>query len=198
MKKILKLCWIRNKLKNYDWIDFLWFNFIEISKRKISKELAKEIITPKKVIRVWIFLKSENKKDLDDIIKTAKYTNMNALQIHWDCDFEYLKNFWFIIINSMSYKDINSIKEDKNIDLYIIDWSIPWSWKQYDYDILNKLNLTKPFLIAWWINEFNLQEVLTKVPKASWVDLASWVDNGKNICNRKTGKIVNIIEKFNN
>ncbi len=204
MKKLLKLCWIRNKLKSYDWIDFLWFNFIETSKRKITKELAKEIITQENIKRVWLFWKYENKvwqnlnkTYIDEIIKTAKYTEMDSLQIYWNCDFAYLKKYWFYIIHSISYSDIKSLKEDENIDLYIIDWSIPWSWKWYDYEILNNLILSKPFLIAWWINEFNLLEVLTKVPKASWVDIASWVDNGKNICNRKTKRIVQIINEVN-
>lgn len=202
MKKILKLCWIRNKLKTYDWIDFLWFNFIETSKRKISPEKAKEIITPKNVKRVGLFWKHENKVwqnldkiYLDEIIKIARYTNMSSMQIYWNCDFAYLKKEWYYIIHAISYNEINTLIEDKNIDLYIIDSPKPWSWKQYDYEILNKLNLTKPFLIAWWINEFNLEEILKIVPNAYWVDIASWVDNGKNICNRKAKRIVNIIEK---
>ena len=203
MKKILKLCWIRNKLKNYDWIDYLWFNFIENSKRKITPEKAKEIITPLNIKRVWLFWKYENKvwqnldkTYLDKIIKTAKETRIDSLQIYWNCDFWYLKKYWFYIIHAIPYNEINTLKEDENIDLYIIDWNIPWSWKWYDYEILNNLKLSKPFLIAWWINEFILQEVLTKVPNASWVDIASWVDNWKNICNRKAKRIITILENI--
>lgn len=204
MKKILKICWIRKCIKSYDWIDYLGFNFIDTSKRKITKEKAKEIITPEKVVRIWVFWKYENKKwqnldynYLDEIIKLAKETNMNWLQIHWLCDFAYLKKEGFFIIHSIFYEDIGYLKEDSNIDLYIIDWANPWSWKSYDYEILKNVSIKKPFLIAWWINENNLNEILLKLPNLVWIDIASWVDNWKNICWRKIKRILKILNWAN-
>ncbi|MFA5917462.1 MAG: phosphoribosylanthranilate isomerase [Candidatus Gracilibacteria bacterium] len=205
MKKILKICGIRNPLKSYDGINYLGFNFIKTSKRKISIEKAKKIITPENVNRVGLFGKFENKVwqnldkiYLDEIIKIAKETKINSLQIYGNCDFGYLKKYGFYIIHAISYNEVNNIIKDENIDLYIIDSPNPGSGKGYNYEILNRLKLSKPFLIAGGINEFNLQEVLTKVPNASGVDIASGVDNGKNICNRKAKRIVKIIDEINN
>lgn len=204
MWKLLKICWIRKDIKDYDWIDFLGFNFIDISKRKISPENAKNIITPKTVMRVWLFWKYQDESwqnldinYLDEIIKIAHETGMKWLQIYWKCDFKYLKSKWFYIIQALSYKDIAFLEEDENINLYIIDWPKAWSWKWYDYEILKTLSLKKPFLIAWWIKENNLKEVLQKVPNAIWIDIASWVDNGKNVCRRRTQRIVKIMEEIN-
>jgi phosphoribosylanthranilate isomerase len=53
--EILKICGIREALPNYDGIDLLWFNFMDISKRKISIEKAKSIKTPDSVMRVGLF-----------------------------------------------------------------------------------------------------------------------------------------------
>ena len=202
MKKLLKICWIRKDIKDYESIDFLWFNFIDISKRKIKPEEAKKIITPNTVNRVWLFWIYNNEKwqnldkiYLNEIIEIAKETNMNSLQIYWNCDFSYLKKHWFFTIKPISYKEVNSIENDNSIDMYIIEAEKPGRWKPYDYEILKEVKLDKPYLVAGWIDEFNLTEVLKKVPNAAWVDIASWVDNRKNVCKRKTKRIIKIMEK---
>ena len=90
--RLLKTCWIREELINYDNIDLLWFNFIESSKRYITPEKASEIETPFSCLRVWVFWiqnkdkswKELNKIDLVDIIMVAREAKMNAIQIYWN------------------------------------------------------------------------------------------------------------------
>ncbi|MDD3302467.1 MAG: phosphoribosylanthranilate isomerase [Candidatus Gracilibacteria bacterium] len=202
MKKLLKICGIRKDIKDYDSIDFLGFNFIDISKRKIAPDAAKEIKTPKTVKRVGLFgiykdgkWQNLDKIYLDEIIEIAKKTNMSSLQIYGNCDFSYLKKHGFFIIKPISYKEVNSIESDNNIDMYIIEAEKPGRGKPYDYEILKDIKLDKPFLVAGGIDEFNLAEVLKKVPNATGVDIASGVDNGKNVCRRKTKRIIKIMEK---
>lgn len=201
--KLLKCCWIREELENYDNIDMLWFNFIETSKRYISPEKSDKIITPFSTLRVWVFWiqnkdktwKNISKWELVDIILTAKKARINAIQIHWNCDFAYLKLYNFLVIQSVNLKS-NFELNNKNIDFYIIDWADPWSWKWYDYEKINKLKLEKKFLVAGWVwekNVWKIFEIFKDNPYFSWVDIASWVDNGKNIDLYKVKKIVNLI-----
>jgi phosphoribosylanthranilate isomerase len=202
--QLLKTCWIREELQNYNNIDLLWFNFVESSKRYITPEKASEIETPFSTLRVWVFwILDENKKwknitknELVDIILTAKKSRMNAVQIHWNCDFTYLKLYNYLVFSSVNIEqDINFNNE--NIDFYIIDWANPGSWEWYDYFKINELNLEKNFLVAGWISENNVWEIFEIFKENKYfcgVDIASWVDNWKNIDLEKIGKIVEKME----
>lgn len=219
--QLLKTCWIREELANYDNIDLLWFNFIESSKRYITPEKASEIKTPFSTLRVWVFwkpsplrgegVKWENisKWDLVDIIMIARKAKINAIQIHWICDFAYLKLYNYLVIRSVGISHFKiphpsgapfDSKESKenNIDFYIIDWENPWSWEWYNYEEINKLNFDKKFLVAGWVSEKNVREIykiFENNENFCWVDIASWVDNGDNICLEKVGRIIYEIEK---
>ncbi len=188
--ELLKCCWIRDNLENYNDIDLLWFNFIESSKRYITPEKAELIETPFSTLRVGVFWKREDggwwnikKDELVDIILTAKKAKMNAIQIHWFCDFAYLKMYNYLVFHSVSLED-NYDLNNKNIDFYIIDWKEAGSWKSYDYSKIKDLNLEKYFLVAGWISEKNVSEVFETFKNNEyfcWIDVASWVDNGENI-----------------
>lgn len=204
---LLKCCWIRKPLNNYNWIDLLWFNFIESSKRYISLENAINIKTPFSTLRVWIFWKlNENKiwkkinrNDLVDIIMVCKNAKINAIQIYWECDFWYLKMFNFLTFSAIKLNDLDNIKEDNNIDFYIIDWKNPWSWEEYNYEKINNYKINKKFLIAWWIKQENILDIY-KIFKNNlnfcWVDIATWVDNWENIDRNKIDKIRKIVAPF--
>ncbi len=209
--QLLKCCWIREKLENYDNIDLLWFNFIESSKRYISPEKAEKIETPFSTLRVWVFWKKEKngwwiitKWELVDIILTAKKARMNAIQIHWICDFAYLKMynylvFWSITLDSPHLISPKGREIAQSVDFYIIDWKEAGSWKSYDYSKINDLNLEKKFLVAGWINEENVGdifEIFKDNEYFCWVDVASGVDNWKNIDLEKVKKIVNKIKNY--
>ena len=221
--RLLKACWIREKLENYNNIDLLWFNFIESSKRYITPEKASEIETPFSTLRVWVFWKTSpqpspqgegakwdiiTKWELVDIILTAKKARMNAIQIHWICDFAYLKLYNYLVIQSVNIEDLiihhpsgasfnTKGSKGNNIDFFIIDWANPGSGEWYNYSKINELNLEKNFLIAWWVSEKNVAEIFETFkenPYFCWVDIASWVDNWENIDLDKVQKIYNLIK----
>ena len=206
--RLLKTCWIREKLENYNNIDLLWFNFIESSKRYITPEKAEKIETPFSTLRVWVFwILDENKKwknitkaELVDIILTARKAKMNAIQIHWNCDFAYLKLYNFLVIHSIPLSQPFPLQEkgaENNIDFYIIDGANPWSGEWYDYEKINDLNLEKNFLVAGWVSEKNVWEIFEIFKDNKyfcWVDIASGVDNWENI---DLGKVEGIVEKIN-
>jgi len=208
--QLLKTCWIRKKLENYDNIDMLWFNFIESSKRYITPEKAVKIETPFSTLRVWVFWQKDeswnwwiiSKWDLVDIIMIAREAKMNAIQIHWICDFWYLKMYNFLVIQSITLDSPLLIPPQgrgivqESIDFLIIDWKNPWSWEEYDYSKINNLNLEKRFLVAGWVSENNVSEIykiFENNENFCWVDIASWVDNGENI---DEGKVKEIVEEI--
>lgn len=201
--KILKVCWIREPLSNYDWINLLWFNFIDISKRKITKEKAKSIETPNTVMRIWLFWKYDQENrlwqrltevEIDEIIRIAKETNMRWLQIYSKVDFWRFKRAWFYMIYPISYDEIDSFIPNENIDMLVIDGKNPGSWEWYDFRSLAEKRIKKPFLLAWWINEVNILKIKKDVPNCIWFDLASGVDNLENIDEEKVKIIINKLE----
>jgi phosphoribosylanthranilate isomerase len=117
---------------------------------------------------------------------------MNAIQIHWNCDFAYLKMYNYLVFRSVNIEQ-NINFNNENIDFYIIDWINPWSWEWYDYKKINELNLENNFLVAGWISEKNVWEIFEIFKDNEyfcWVDIASWVDNWENICLKKVGKVI--------
>ena len=212
--RFLKTCWIREKLENYNHIDMLGFNFIESSKRYITPEKASEIETPFSTLRVGVFWQKDknrdwwiiSKWDLVDIIMIARKAKMNAIQIHWICDFAYLKLYNYLVISSvtldsplLTFPQGRGIAQE-SIDFLIIDWKNPWSWEWYNYEEINKLNFDKKFLVAGGVSEKNVREIykiFENNENFCWVDIASWVDNGENICLEKVGRIVEKINWIN-
>ncbi len=218
----LKACWIRKILKNYENIDFLWFNFIDYSKRKIDMFQAKEIsedideeiiklshplapslktkgrgIWKGKIKKVWLF---DKKFSYEEIVKIMQFAKLDSVQLYSNNleNFKKLKNKWYFVIKPIQINKIEEFEKYKNfVDLFIIDGKNPWSWKTYDYKKINNLNLEKNFLLAGWVSEKNILEI-KKIFKNNkffcWVDVASSIDNWENIDLEKVNKIVNLIK----
>ncbi len=211
--KILKVCGIRESISDYDWIDLLGFNFIDVSKRKISLEKAKSIETPMSVMRIWLFWKYDkfnkswqrlSEKEIDEIIDIAREADMKGVQVYWVEDFSKFKRDWFYTICPVKHTEIvsspiatiiwNLEEEDlESIDLLIIDSSSPGSWESYDYGRLWELKIRKPFLVAWWLDKESVQDIFKLVPNCIWVDIASGVDNWENV---DEGMVKEILERM--
>jgi len=185
-----KFCWIRWTLKNYYWMGFLWFNFIDTSKRKISFWKAKEIINDIKskwfvsIKLVWLF---DDKYEVDNILSIMDYVWLDSIQLYSDNfeKYKYLRNKWYFLVKPITIWSSNDIvKYSEVVDLFIIDWKNPWSGKSYDYDLIDKLDINKDYLIAWGINSDNILQVYEKFKEKTffkWFDVASFIDNWKNI-----------------
>ena len=201
--QLLKCCGIREKLENYDNIDLLGFNFISYSKRKIDKQKAKEISQDilkkwyKNIQKVGLFDESFSFEEILDILDFA---NLDAVQLYSNDTeiFKKLKNKWYFLIKpiNLDFKDFE--KYEKIVDLFIVDGKNPWSGKKYDYSQINNLNLNKNFLVAGWVsvdNAWEIVKIFEKNPFFVGLDVASGVDNGKNIDLGKVGEIVRVFWK---
>ncbi|MDQ7022844.1 MAG: hypothetical protein Q9M97_04915 [Candidatus Gracilibacteria bacterium] len=130
----------------------------------------------------------------------AKKTKMNAIQIHGNCDFAYLKLYNYLVIQSIPLSQPFPPREnvaEQNIDFYIIDGKNPGSGEGYNYGEINNLNIEKKFLVAGGISEKNIGEIFEIFKDNQYfcgVDIASGVDNGDNICLEKVEYIVNLIK----
>ena len=193
---ILKCCGIRRTLTSYEHIDRLWFNFVKSSRRYISPEQAKNIFSPKNIFRIGVFgfpdgeksWKNIDEKKQREIVEIAKNANMQGLQIYGKCDFQFFKQHDFLTISAIQIQDLDRYENNTYIDFLLIDGKNPGSGKSYNYEIISQCNISQKFLIAGGINEKNISSVckiFANNPYFHWVDLASAVDNGENICPEK-------------
>ena len=208
-QKIFKACWIRKKLKSYEWIDLLWFNFVPSSKRVVSLVEASEILEDcrdKKtfVSTVGLF----QNQSIEEVLKISKDLNFNFVQLHWDENLSYCKKikeagFWLIKVfkvnENLKEKIQEFLPERKNyssenlVDYFIFD-SWDWSWKTFDSKLLNWIEV--PYILAGWVKPENVEELLKNHPFAIWVDSASWVENEEK-ANISEERVLEIYKKLN-
>ena len=202
---IFKACGIRAPLKEYK-MDFLGFNFISYSKRKIDLKTAQTIIndinTKKaKVKKIWLF-------DINNIEKISvllKNLNLDWVQLY-NANLNQIKQLKqlypkILIIYPVKYFELKKISKElfNFINFLLIDSAKPGSGKSYDYSLVLKNEPKFPYLLAGGINLENIQTI-KKIFKNSkffkWVDIASGVDNGSNIDEDKVNEIFKILKQL--
>jgi len=198
----IKVCGIRDVLQDYKYVDFIWFNFISYSKRRINLEKAKYIvddILSKKYLNIKKIALLDDDFSEYEILNILKNCKLDGIQYYGKNDkiFEKIKKYGYFTIKPLNLENANNYKNDF-VDLLIIDGKSPGSGKSYDYEKINKLNLNKSFLVAWWVNLENVADILKILWKNNyftWIDVASAVDNWKNIDLEKVKLFYNLINK---
>lgn len=187
-KKIVKICWIREQLPDYIWIDMIGLNFVPISKRKISLEDAKKIETSACLVGLF------QNQDFETIQNYVEILNLDMVQLHWDESNEFCQE-----VKSLGVWVIKAIKaaesqksQDYKVDYIIFDNVKWWSGLTYDYDILENVQI--PYLVAWWVSLDNIQTIFSKLPNAIGVDIASGAETHWIL---DMNKIRVIVEKVN-
>ena len=223
-KTFFKACWIREKLNSYKWIDLLWFNFVKTSKRKISIEKALEIICHSRIHlchsreggnpennnlefpnTVALF----QNQPLKQILEIWKKINFDFIQLHWEEDLDFckkIKNEWFWVIKAFKIDEnfegkIKPFLEkrwnyssENIIDYFIFDSWNWWTWENFNPEFLKWIKI--PYILAGWVSEKNVLQLLKNHSFAIWIDTASWVENDEKT-NISEKKILEIIEKIN-
>ena len=211
MKKFkIKICGIRKKttieccLKNK--VEYFGLVFYEKSPRFIDIDKSIELIKfarDKPITPVGVFYN----KDINEITKIIKKTKLDYIQLHGSEDLNYIN----ILKDKFNLKIIKSIgvnkKEDlvqankfKEVDYLLFDYKpkvneLPGgNAKQFNWNLLNNINVDKPWFISGGINIKNIKEIQKKLFPYG-IDISSGVEEKIGIKSSK--KITNLINKFN-
>jgi len=206
----IKICGIRKKttieccLKNK--VEYFGLVFYEKSPRFIDIDKSIELIKfarDKPITPVGVFYN----KDINEITKIIKKTKLDYIQLHGSEDLNYIN----ILKDKFNLKIIKSIgvnkKEDlvqankfKEVDYLLFDYKpkvneLPGgNAKQFNWNLLNNINVDKPWFISGGINIKNIKEIQKKLFPYG-IDISSGVEDKIGIKNSK--KITNLINKLN-
>ena len=206
----VKICGIKNKEtllcceKNN--IDFFGMIFYEKSPRNISIQNAKFLKSEAKKLNingVGVFVN----KSINDIIFYIKELELKFVQLHGEESNEYIRNIKGLnvkIIKKISIKDksdLNKILNYNDADYFLFDYKplkneLPGgNSKKFNWDIVKKLNINKPWFLSGGVNLHNIQLIKREI-NPHGVDLSSGVEKDLGI---KDNHIINnFIVKLNN
>ncbi len=202
----IKICGLRES-KNIKQIaalkpDFLGFIFYEKSKR-VVKKLDKSILKylPDSIKTVAVFVN----QDLEEVTEIMNYYGFDYAQIHGNESPEYCKSLFlenikiikaFGIDESFDFYKLNEYKDFCEFFLFDTkDINYGGSGKTFNWEILNKYNIQKPFFLSGGIGLDNIDKVLKfKHPMLSGIDLNSKLETSYGYKSKeKTNKIIKII-----
>ena len=206
---IIKICGIKHhnillcceKLN----VDLFGLIFYEKSPRNVSIEIAKKLVefsNKLKIQPVGVFVD----KNLNDIFKIISDLKLNYIQLHGDENNEYIelikKNFEIKIIKKIAIskpQDLNQTDYYKNVDYFLFDYKPKKSElpggnaKKFDWSILRKIEVNKPWFLSGGINETNINLIKNTI-NLDGIDLSSGVEESPGIKSEK--KIKNFINKY--
>lgn len=184
MKTLVKICGIRDletaiAVANFG-ADAIGFVFAE-SKRKISKEDAREIIRnlPKKILKIGVFV-DETKENLLDIYE---YCSLDFVQLHGEEDPKFCEELGIPYIKAFSVGDFNDAKDAEKFNAYGYLFDAPrgkyigGNGVTFDWKVLEGLSpkVTKKLILAGGLNSLNVKEAIDNV-KPYMVDVSSGVE----------------------
>ncbi|MFH1449923.1 MAG: phosphoribosylanthranilate isomerase [bacterium] len=145
-------------------VEALGFIFAE-SKRKISQEVAKEIISqlPPFVTTVGVFVNEEQRR----VEEVARYCHLDVLQFHGDESFQYCQRFInYKIIKSFLVKERDSLKEIRRflVSAYLFDTFEEGIYggtgRSFNWQILKGNSFERPIIISGGLNSQNVTSCL--------------------------------------
>lgn len=185
MKTQVKICGIRSLVAAqtaiYAGAKFLGFNFVPGSRKRISPEFAKQIITQIKnqVQIVGVF----QNQPLDDVNKVAEFLDLDFIQLHGDENQEYIAGLNRPVIKALQLEadfDLNKVlKSLKSFDLqyFLLDRKKQGQGKMLNTEKLNMLCKSYQIFVAGGLNLQNVAEIVKSVEPFG-VDVASGIETG--------------------
>ena len=160
-------------------VDFLGFVFYQKSPRNLTQQQAKELTKniPNHIKKVAVLVDAK-----DEFIEQIK-DDFNVLQLHGNEDLkritEIKKKFNKEIIKAIKVSDDNSANTFKEFedtaDMFLFDSPAMEKTAKFDWQILKKLKITKPYLVAGSINIHNVDEILKYNPYG--IDVSAGVES---------------------
>jgi indole-3-glycerol phosphate synthase/phosphoribosylanthranilate isomerase len=187
-KKLVKFCGIRN-LKSAEFcekngVDFVGFNFVEKSRRKIEISAAQKlrlIFQKTKTVGVFADLNFEK------VAEICEKLNLNFAQFHGDEPPEFCEKLPIATIRAFKISanfDWQILRKfEKSCDFFLFDGENPGAGESFDWKILVKFlereKFAEKFFIAGGISAKNCAEVLRRFSKFKnflGVDTASGIE----------------------
>ena len=176
-------------------VDYLGFVFYKKSPRNLTIEKAKQLTNniPSNVKRVAVLV-----NEGDEFIEQIK-NSFDYLQLHGDEDLKRIKEikekFNKKIIKAIKITDEKSAKTfstfEEQVDMLLLDSPAMEKTAKFDWQILTKLKITKPYLVAGSININNVDEILKYNP--SGIDISAGVESSPGI--KSNEKIIEFLDK---
>lgn len=183
-KTLVKICGIRSEIAAktaiFAGVKFLGFNFVSGSRRKVSPEVAKQIINTirNQVKTVGVFQNHE----VEFVNKTAEDLGLDLVQLHGNETPEYVKEINFPVIKALNLEtDFDITQTLKLINSYEAEYFLLDREKQGKGRMLNFVHLSiickekSNIFIAGGLTPDNVVEVV-RATKPFGVDVASGIE----------------------
>ena len=176
-------------------VDYLGFVFYPKSPRNLTPNQAKELTKniPQNVKRVAVLVNAK-----DEFIEQIK-DYFDCFQLHGHEDVKRIKElkqkFNKGIIKAIRVTDEASARTfsqfEDEVDMLIFDSPAMEKTAKFDWQILTKLKITKPYLIAGSININNVDEILKYNPTG--VDVSAGVESSVGV--KSNEKIIEFLDR---
>ena len=176
-------------------VDYLGFVFYPKSPRNLTPDQARELTKniPQHVKRIAVLVNAK-----DEFIEQIK-EYFDCFQLHGHEDVKRIKElkqkFNKGIIKAIRVTDEASARTfsqfEDEVDMLIFDSPAMEKTAKFDWQILSKLKITKPYLIAGSININNVDEILKYNPTG--VDVSAGVESSVGV--KSNEKIIEFLDK---
>ena len=176
-------------------VDYLGFVFYPKSPRNLTPDQARELTKniPQNVKRIAVLVNAK-----DEFIDQIK-DYFDCFQLHGHEDVKRIKElkqkFNKGIIKAIRVTDEASARSfsqfEDEVDMLIFDSPAMVKTAKFDWQILSKLKITKPYLIAGSININNVDEILKYNPTG--VDVSAGVESSVGV--KSNEKIIEFLDK---
>ncbi len=193
-----KICGIKNTSTidccEKNGVNFFGMIFYKKSPRFISLNESKKLVhysLQKNIEPVGVFVD----ESIENIVKTIHYLKLKYIQLHGTENNEFIINLKKITeikvlksISVNSHDDIANTKKINDADFFLFDYlplknELPGgNAKQFDWEILKNLKISKPWFISGGINEENINKI-KDFANPDGIDLSSGVEESPGIKN---------------
>ena len=176
-------------------VDYLGFVFYPKSPRNLTPDQAKELTKniPQNVKRIAVLVNAK-----DEFIEQIK-DYFDCFQLHGHEDVKRIKElkqkFNKGIIKAIRVTDEASARTfsqfEDEVDMLVFDSPAMEKTAKFDWQILTKLKITKPYLVAGSLNINNVDEILKYKPYG--IDVSAGVESSVGV--KSNEKIIEFLDK---
>lgn len=183
MRTQVKICGIRSPIAAqtavYAGAKFLGFNFVPGSRRRISPEFAKQIISQiKNQVQIVGVFQNQPAEEVNEI---AQFLDLDFVQLHGEEDADYVSKMQRPVIKSLQLEhdfDLNKVLKSLNsydAQYFLLDRKKQGKGKMLNTGKLNILCKSYQIFVAGGLNPDNVVEVVRSAAPFA-VDVASGIE----------------------